>query len=570
MKKLSIGFLFFILFTGAYLFPSDWPTYKGNLYFTGNNDEIIVKNNSLKWLFMASNYIFYPAISDGKVYFSDFDKILYCVKEEDGKLVWKTDLKSISAHFASASAAAGKVKFPVIKGNYIFLSDSTAIYCIDKNSGRTVWARSGLQENDLHMAVIDGIYADPIISGDTIYYGTRKNFIARDISSGHVLWSNGAIQSYSGFPAYYDDKIFAASRDYTRNTYEVVCMDRYSGKTAWNAPIEIPMIIFPPVIYQEKVFIPTGKTLVCLSLSNGSKIWEKEYADYITSSPGFTDRAILMTLGNREIAVLSPDSGSVFYSLEFGERSDPMFVTVNDQLYAAFNYIKQVGGKNITFTAAKAYIFGENAPFWEFLPPFPGSVSQPAADGGTLFLPAGNYLYAVGTFYEKPLVFGNDGGLSPVKSESSSSLATGSSVSTAVSESASSISSSSSSLYMVNLDDENVGGTVNVHDIYFEFDKAYLRPESKITLDNIAGQLKKNPGIKLEIRGHTDNIGDPSYNQKLSVQRADAVMEYFIKNGISPERLRSAGFGSSKPVASNSTEEGRSKNRRTEFLILEK
>ena len=588
MKISSIGFLFFILFSGTFLFPSDWPTYKGNLYFTGNNDEIIVKNNSLKWLFMASNYIFYPAISDGKVYFSDFDKILYCIKEDDGKLVWKTDLKSISAHFASASAAAGKVKFPIIKGNFIFLSDSTAIYCIDKNSGKTVWARSGLQENDLHTAVIDGIYADPILSGDTIYYGTRKNFIARDTSSGHVVWSSAAIQSYSGFPTYYDDKIFAASRDYTKNTYEVVCMDRYSGKTAWNASIEIPMIIFPPVIYQEKVFIPTGKTLVCLSLSNGSKIWEKEYGDYITSSPSFTDREILMTIGNREIAVLSPDSGIVFYSLQFGERSDPMFVTVNDQLYAAFNYIKQVGGKNITFTAARAYIFGENAPFWEFLPPFPGSVSQPAADGGTLFLPAGNYLYAIGTFYEKPLVFGNDGGLSPVKSESSSSSITesslasagtssavgtssaGSSASSGQASSISSSSSSSSSLYMVDLDDENVGGTVNVHDIYFEFDKAYLRPESKITLDNIAGQLKKNPRIKLEIRGHTDNIGDPSYNQKLSLKRADAVMEYFIKNGISPERLRSAGFGSSSPVAPNSTEEGRSKNRRTEFLILEK
>ena len=123
---------------------------------------------------------------------------------------------------------------------------------------------------------------------------------------------------------------------------------------------------------------------------------------------------------------------------------------------------------------------------------------------------------------------------------------------------------------MVNLDDENIGGSVNVHDIYFEFDKAYLRPESKTTLDNIAGQLKKNPRIKLEIRGHTDNIGEIAYNQKLSEKRADAVMEYFIKSGISPERLRSAGFGSSKPVASNGTEEGRSKNRRTEFLILEK
>ncbi len=581
--------VFFLYLSGQ---ASDWPTYKGNLYFTGNNDEIIVKNNSLKWLYMASNYIFNPVVSDGKAYFSDLDKILYCVTEGDGKLVWKSDLKSISAHFASAALVPGKVKYPIIRGNYLFLSDATAIYCIDKNTGKAVWARAGLQESDLKKAVIDGIYADPILSGDTIYYGTRKNFIAREADNGHVVWTNNNIESYSGFPTYYDDKIFVSSRDYLKNTFQVNCLDQYSGKIIWSAFIDIPLIIFPPVVYQAKVFIPSGKKLFCLSLTNGSKIWDREYEDYITSSPSFTDREILLSIGNRKIVVLSPDSGQIDYSLDFGEKSDPSFVTVNDQIYTAFNYIKIVGGRNITFTEVRAFRFGENTPIWEFLPPFPGSASQPVADGGTLYLPAGNYLYAIGTYYEKPLVFGNDASAGSLKSENLSSssmslssansgMSSSSMISSSMSSSAansgmsmSSISSSSVPAKQpekpVNLAEEKVGETVTVPDIYFEFDRAYLKLESIRTLDNIVKQLKNNPKIRLEIRGHTDNIGTAGYNRILSEKRADAVMEYFIKNGISPERLRSIGYGATKPVADNGTEEGRSKNRRTEFLILEK
>ncbi|NMB65004.1 MAG: OmpA family protein, partial [Spirochaetes bacterium] len=66
---------------------------------------------------------------------------------------------------------------------------------------------------------------------------------------------------------------------------------------------------------------------------------------------------------------------------------------------------------------------------------------------------------------------------------------------------------------------------------------------------------------------HTDSIGDDTYNQKLSEKRADAVCDYIIKHGISPERISAKGFGETKPIASNDTKEGRQKNRRTEFYF---
>jgi OmpA-OmpF porin, OOP family len=107
-----------------------------------------------------------------------------------------------------------------------------------------------------------------------------------------------------------------------------------------------------------------------------------------------------------------------------------------------------------------------------------------------------------------------------------------------------------------------------VENIHFEFDKWYLKKKSLDILDRIINVMKGRRNLKIEVRGHTDSTGKPSYNKKLSEKRADAVVEYMIKNGISPERVVSKGLGETKPIASNKTREGRRKNRRTEFFFL--
>lgn len=542
---------------------SDWPTYKGNLYFTGNNDEVIVKNNSLKWLFMASNYIFNPIVSDGKVFFSDLDKIVYCIDEETGKAAWTFDMKAYSSQFGSAANVAGKVKYPIIKDDLLFLSDATAIYCLDKKKGSVLWARAGHQEGNTKSLVIDSIYADPIISGDSIIYGTRKNFIARSSKNGHVVWVNSSIESYSGFPNFYDDKVFAQSRDLRKNTFFVTCLDQRTGALLWQRQIDNPLQIFSPVVYQGNVYMPSGKKLYCLSLSDGAVRWQKEYDEPITSCPSFTEQDIIIAVGNQRIAVISPEDGTERSAIACGVRSAPQFVTVRDQLYIAHNFPKSVGGKDITFTALKAYTFGADKPLWEFTPPFPGGASQPSASKGVLFLPAGNYLYAVGTYYERAITFGNDG-------TSDTAPNTNAASNTNTARTTNIIEPVRTNTETIALDDVRKGESVIVPNIYFEFNQSYLLKQSTETLSGIAGQLKRNPRIKLEIQGHTDAVGDAAYNQKLSEKRAHAVMDFLIKNGISPERLRAVGYGMKKPIADNSSAEGRGKNRRTEFLILEK
>jgi outer membrane protein OmpA-like peptidoglycan-associated protein len=106
--------------------------------------------------------------------------------------------------------------------------------------------------------------------------------------------------------------------------------------------------------------------------------------------------------------------------------------------------------------------------------------------------------------------------------------------------------------------------------INFDFDSAVVKEESFWVLDEIADKLLSLPRVKLEVQGHTDNIGEIDYNQDLSERRAEAVRQALLERGVEANRLRSRGFGESQPIAPNDTEEGRAKNRRTQFVIIAK
>ncbi|MFN3402880.1 MAG: OmpA family protein [Cytophagaceae bacterium] len=120
----------------------------------------------------------------------------------------------------------------------------------------------------------------------------------------------------------------------------------------------------------------------------------------------------------------------------------------------------------------------------------------------------------------------------------------------------------------ITLEPVKTGAKIILKNIFFDTGKDELRPESLSELQRLVNLLKENPSIKIEISGHTDNIGNSELNQKLSERRAKNVVDFLIKSGIPAARLNAIGYGSSKPVADNNTEEGRQRNRRTEFKIL--
>lgn len=117
--------------------------------------------------------------------------------------------------------------------------------------------------------------------------------------------------------------------------------------------------------------------------------------------------------------------------------------------------------------------------------------------------------------------------------------------------------------------DFRVGNTIRLENIFFEFDKARLLPESKVELKKLHDTMHDYPHLKIEIAGHTDNVGSDSYNINLSEERAKAVADYLLKEKIAKDRISYKGYGSAKPVASNDSETGRAMNRRVEFTILE-
>jgi outer membrane protein OmpA-like peptidoglycan-associated protein/tetratricopeptide (TPR) repeat protein len=119
----------------------------------------------------------------------------------------------------------------------------------------------------------------------------------------------------------------------------------------------------------------------------------------------------------------------------------------------------------------------------------------------------------------------------------------------------------------VELTPVSVGTAVVLRNVFFETGSAELKTESTTELNKLVDLLKKNPSMKIEISGHTDNVGSKESNLKLSDNRSKSVSTYLISKGIEAGRLTNKGFGDSKPMDTNETEQGRANNRRTEFKV---
>ena len=122
----------------------------------------------------------------------------------------------------------------------------------------------------------------------------------------------------------------------------------------------------------------------------------------------------------------------------------------------------------------------------------------------------------------------------------------------------------------ISLQPIEVNAAIVLKNIFFDYNRYDLKPQSQVELDKVVQLLQDNPTVKIQIEGYTDNIGNAADNLKLSQNRAKAVINYLVKKNISITRLTAKGFGAAKPIAGNETEEGRAQNRRTELKVVAK
>jgi outer membrane protein OmpA-like peptidoglycan-associated protein len=122
-------------------------------------------------------------------------------------------------------------------------------------------------------------------------------------------------------------------------------------------------------------------------------------------------------------------------------------------------------------------------------------------------------------------------------------------------------------LYLVPLEQ---GQAIIINNLFFDFAQSDLLPESYPELDRLAKLMHETPTMQIKLEGHTDNVGSQQANQTLSLKRVEAVMDYLVNKGVDKKRISAVGRGSSKPIDSNNTEEGRAKNRRVECFIMSK
>lgn len=114
-----------------------------------------------------------------------------------------------------------------------------------------------------------------------------------------------------------------------------------------------------------------------------------------------------------------------------------------------------------------------------------------------------------------------------------------------------------------------VGRTIRINNLFFDFGKWDIRSESHADLNRLVALLKSSPTMRIQLSGHTDDVGSDKDNVALSEKRAQSVLQYLIDNGVDAGRLTAKGFGKTKPIAKNRTDEGRQLNRRVEFTILQ-
>ncbi len=601
IKKLKfIIILLIILIYYPLLLKSNWQMFRGNHYLTGNNDDIVPEDNKLNWKFIAPSFLFYPVSDKKRVLISSLDKNLYCLDEINGNILWKRTLDS------------AVIKSSVTYKNYVAITAGDFIYVLNLTNGNIIWSRK------------EGIsiqLSTPIILDDIIYYGSRKFFYARYLRNGHLIWENRNVKIYGGSPIFWNNRIFFLSKNFNLRRSVLQSLDAKTGKLLWKVNIPSYANIYTPMVFNNKVYIGVFNILYAFDAYNGELVWRRKFSSYIASNSVINNNSIYLSLMNGKILKISPEDGKIIKLYKNFNKKGANFIIVGDSLF-----IPTDKGDIIS------YDMNLNKINWKFHTHFSNRHATLSANNGRLYVAIATTLYSISSGILPPpssqLLASSISANNNIKNSSSNNNKIANPIKDKVVKEKEftlkllnkekirgdiivsqnnlkkkySIKNNQAKIKINPQKDVNIIVTskdyfiksrrispdelqnknvislklekikknkgYTFHNINFKYNSSALTSDSIPTLLEIVKFLKIHPDIKIEIRGYTDNIGSKKFNLKLSQKRAEAVKEFLVKNGINETRLKAKGFGETNPIAPNNTEEGRAKNRRTEFFIL--
>jgi outer membrane protein OmpA-like peptidoglycan-associated protein/outer membrane protein assembly factor BamB len=600
-------------------FEENWPTYMGNQYLTGNNDQILPEGGGVLWRFRTPGRLYNPVGVNGRVYVVSTDNHLYCLDMSGGSVIWR---------YRAETPLTRQV---VVYRGRVYLPAGRFLYCLEEETGRVIWGRRN---------PYFGFYGTPAVAAGLILYGNRRGFYARELDNGHLVWENQRIYTYGGgFPSYWNGMVFTVSKEFQQEAARLAALDVEDGSERWSVGLANVPNIFSPVVYREEIFLAFGRQVSVFDAQSGARRAEAVLPERVHSHPVFSQGFLFLSLADGSILRIDPDTlaWETSYRAPYGTQ----FAAVGGYLLVPF---KGAGGG---YALVNALTGGEE----RRVPAPGGGPSSVTASNGIAFLSVGDSLLAIGKGRFLGTVAagvetgggGSTGGAAAepegatgepsgtggeqipdrageetavirgtVRDRDTGEPLGGTVEATTTGEDGEvahrerpfrdgefeievprggrtdlSVSSPGYTFESISLlgeeavDDLSLqplevalaraggGEAFDIESIHYRTGSADLEPGSIPVLRNLASLMRENPGIGIEIAGHTDSTGSEELNQRLSELRAGAVASWLIKQGVASKRIRTRGYGESRPVADNSTEEGRRRNRRTEITIRE-
>ena len=609
----------------------NWPTYMGNQYLTGNNDGIIPQGNNVLWKFTSPGRLYNPVGSNDRVFVVSTDNHLYCLDMRSGSVLWR--FKAEGALTRMVVVYKDKVYLPAGQFIYCLDMEDGRVLWGRKDPSIGFYGTPTVAEGKIFYGNRKGFYARELLNGHLVWdnpgiytyggfpsywngmvYTVSKEFqkesarlIGLNAVDGSIRWQ-ATLENVSNIysPVVYRERIYLAFGN------QIGVFDAKTGEKLWEKQFIAP-VASHPVFSHGYIYLSLHEgTILKVDPENGrwAPLFSVPYATQFAVVGSYLYIPVKVPHG--EVAVVDATSGQEVRRITTGE-GEPSALTVSRGIafVSSAKGLVAVGKGSFLGTVSAGDGFGREtrrvtdtdtiADEWgragEIADAGPADIGTGRAGGrgdrasqeqDTATIqgevrekytdrPLDGTVEATTTFDDGSIAHKEEGFWHgffeidiPREGETDILISSpGFTFETITLPDEEAIDDLSLAGIEVSLSRAARGEKIRVDTIHFETGKANLEPGSIPTIRKLYDMMKDNPKIRIEIAGHTDSTGSDEVNQRLSELRAESVAGWLIQNGVLSTRIITKGYGESKPLVDNATEEGRRRNRRTEISIIE-